>query len=315
MPEIDMAKSLAQFQTEFKAIQQLVGEHNQDIFGNAQLVAQTTGVISEGIKVLGERIQELRDEGRTGADIAAFKDDAEVTKFLGGIDDHLSSLERELTRITRLHQTDFAKTKARFVTLKRDVQAEIAARKKQVSTKLGLGNKSLPDLVKLLTALNTYQDGGAYSPFEVFTPEKMTEHKAIFDKRIKTEISKAKDVRLSEHQKMLQQQALSTRNLKGNLARAKTHMEAVELGVTKAKDALAQRISRDRPEDKLSRGRGPLLEDSPVIFDDEMQPERPERIAGTIRISGKGAQISMAGAIGLAILAAVILMFGRRGRR
>jgi len=240
-----MAKSLAQFQTEFKAIQQLVGEHNQDIFGNAQLVAQTTGVISEGIKVLGERIQELKDEGRTGADIAAFKDDAEVTKFLGGIDDHLSSLERELTRITRLHQTDFAKTKARFVTLKRDVQAEIAARKKQVSTKLGLGNKSLPDLVKLLTALNTYQDGGAYSPFEVFTPEKMTEHKAIFDKRIKTEISKAKDVRLSEHQKMLQQQALSTRNLKGNLARAKTHMEAVELGVTKAKDALAQRKPKE----------------------------------------------------------------------
>jgi hypothetical protein len=235
-----MAKQYEDFKKTFADIQKKTDESNAEISKNVNLVAQTSGVISEGVKEVGLRVQELKDKGMTGATVDDFKDPT-LKKFMAGIEDHMSTLEKELKRIAALHASTMKKTEATFVQLKKDLVAEIAARKKDLSTKLGTGNKSLPDMEKLLVTVNKYADSAEFLKMTVFDPETIAEHRKDLATKLERQLKQTKDVALTAEQQLLDEQALNIRNLTANVARAKTLGETVLKFCDAAEKALTAR--------------------------------------------------------------------------
>ncbi|MDB5820931.1 MAG: hypothetical protein JWQ11_4571 [Rhizobacter sp.] len=235
-----MAKQYEDFKKTFADIEKKTDEANEEIGKNVNFVAQTSGIISEGAKEVGLRVQQLKDGGMKGTTIADFKD-PEIKKYMTAIDEHMSGLEKELKRIAVVHAGLMQKTEAAYVQLKKDLVAEIAARKKDVSTKLGTGNKSLPDMEKLLVTLNKYGNGASFLKMTVFQPEKIAEHRSQLDSQLTKQLKQTKELALSAEQQMLDEQALNIRNLIGNVARAKTLCEAVMKSCTAAEKALVDK--------------------------------------------------------------------------
>ena len=222
-----MAKQYEEFVKSFKQIQPRIDNVAAEIKKNANLVAQTSGIIQEGVKELGLRIQELKDSGQTGTSIKDFEGDPTVKKMLQSIDGFMGSLDKELKRISAVHDGESYKARTAFWDLKKSLAAEIAQRKKAVSTKVGVGNKSLPDMEKLLKEMDKYKDAAPFVNVEVFTPEDIEQHRKELKFKIEDEIKSAKDVKLSAEQKMLDEQALNLRNLVHNVSRAKLLCEAI----------------------------------------------------------------------------------------
>jgi hypothetical protein len=236
-----MAKQYEEYKKTFEQIQKKIKAIAEDIKKNANFVAQTSGIIKEGAKEVGNRIQELKDQGQTGSTIKAFEADPEVKKMLASIDSYMSGLEKELKRIKGVHEGESTKTRALFWATKKELTAEIAKRKKEVSTKLGTGNKSLPDMEKLLKEMDKYPDEMPYAGVDVFTPEDIAQHRKELDRDLADEIKKAKDVKLTAEQKMLDEQALNIRNLTHNVARAKLLCDALLKTCQSAEAALKER--------------------------------------------------------------------------
>lgn len=239
-----MAKEIEKFKAEWVVVKKEVTQGLEDIKANAQLVGQTTGIITEGTKEIGKRVQELKDAGRTGDDIKDFIDDPEVKTMMKGVTDFLLSLEKELKRVDTLHGGAWTKTKEKFWKLHKELDAEIKTRKKKVSTKLGVGNKSLPDMEKLLKEINKFKDK-EFTTFDVFVPEEIAQHRKEVNFKLQDEIRKAKDVRLTEYQAMMMEQGLNTRHLKTNFGKAKKIFEAINQLYQTAEDAQRDRKATD----------------------------------------------------------------------
>jgi hypothetical protein len=133
------------------------------------------------------RIQQLKSEGATGKALKEFASDPEVKKMVASLDGFMASLEKELKRITALHAKDFKSLLPRYKTLSKELQDEIASRKKQVSTKIGTGNKSLADMQKLHAELAKYGDDHELMAVVGFLPEEIAGHR----KQLLAECAKA----------------------------------------------------------------------------------------------------------------------------
>jgi hypothetical protein len=222
-----MAKQYEDFKKEFAAISQEVEKCYSEIDKNERLIGQTSGIIEEGCKELGLRVQKLKDAGDTGKTIKDFEFDSEVKKILASLQNYLGSIQKELARIAAVHAGPITKVKARYNTLKKDLTAEIAARKKQASTKVGIGNKSLPDMVKLLDAVAKYPEGKAFGKVESFVPEAFPDHVSQFQRDVQRAIDQTKAVKLTAFQEEMRLRGLNPRVLVGNVGRAKTLFAAV----------------------------------------------------------------------------------------
>lgn len=231
-----MAEKLDEFKKEFAEIKKLVSAHQEEIDKDQRAIAQTNGIMEEGTKELGLRVQELKSSGMTGTTVDDFKADPQVKQMMASLNSYMSQIEKELTRITGLYNGAFKATKARFVKLSTGLNSEIATRKKAASTKLGTGNKSLPDLEKLLADIKKYD--GTYTTFDAFVPEKAEEHQQTLNRWIKTEIGKTKEKALSELQRMMDTQAFNVRNLKAHFNRAKALHDEIMASAVKVKDAV-----------------------------------------------------------------------------
>lgn len=216
-----MAKDYDKFKSEWAVVKKEITKGLEDIKKNAQHVAQTSGVITEGTKELGRRVQELKDQGRQGDELKDFLDDREVKQMSDSINQFLLSLDSELKRVDTLHKGSWVKTKDKFWKLRKELEAEIKTRKKSLSTKLGTGNKSLPNMEALLKEIDKVKDRD-FTTFDAFTPETIAQHRKETGFKIQDEIRKAKNVRLSEYQKMMMEQGLNTRNIQQSFVKAKS---------------------------------------------------------------------------------------------
>ena len=242
-----MAKDYDKFKAEWAVVKKDIEKALEDIKANAQHVAQTSGVITEGTKELGKRVQELKDQGRQGDDLKDFIQDPEVKQMSDSIDDFLQSLERELKRVEALHKGPWVKTKEKFWALRKELEAEIKTRKKAFSTKLGTGNKSLPNMEALLKEIDKVKDR-EFTTFDAFTPELIAQHRKETGFKIQDEIRKAKDVRLSEYQAMMMEQGLNTRHMKTNFGKAKTIYQTIGKTLEEAEDARRDRKGAELTE-------------------------------------------------------------------
>jgi len=223
-----MAKQYEEFKKTYIDIQKRVAKAQEEINKNANAIAQTSGVMLEGVKEIGLRVQKLKDLGNKGSTIDEFLFDNQVKTMKSSVDAYMKQIKTECDRIGSLHSGSFAATKKLFWETKNQLDAEIKGRKKQVSTKLGVGNKSLPDLLKLQADMNKYKDA-AYAKFEVFEPETAKDHERQLDNRIKETLSKTREMTLSAFQKEMDEQACNIRVLGGNVNRAKRMLSAVQV--------------------------------------------------------------------------------------
>jgi hypothetical protein len=235
-----MAKELENFKKEWASVQKAVADAKTEINKNAGVVAQTTGVIDEGIKQLGLEVQACKDRGMQGTKLDDFLSDKDVKQASDSIDKYLAQLEKELKRIDGLYKGDFKKTKDRFWDLKADLDKEIKSRGKKVSTKLGTGNKSLPDMEKLAAEIKKYTDS-TFSYLDVFVPESIDDHRKTFEKRIAEQVKATKEAKLSAFQQQMREQMMNTRVLKGNVGKAKRLFEEIGQAVDQANTALEQK--------------------------------------------------------------------------
>jgi hypothetical protein len=238
-----MAKELDKFRKEWAAVQKAVSQAKSEIDKNASAVAQTTGVIDEGIKQLGLEVQACKDRGMDGTKLEDFLSDKEVKQAKDSIDKFLAQLEKELKRIDGLHKGDFKKTKARFWDLRTGLDKEIKSRSKKVSTKLGTGNKSLPDMEKLLKEIDKCKDG-AFTYLDVFVPESFDQHRKTFERRIAEQVKATREAKLTAFQKQMREQMMNTRVLTRNVGRSKRLFEEIGQGVLQATTAVEQKDAK-----------------------------------------------------------------------
>ncbi len=252
-----MPKEYEKFKAEWAVVLKDINQGLEDIRKDAQNVAHSTGVMGEGAKEIGMRVQELKDGGMKGDDIKDFMADKEIKTMMDNITEIMTNLDKELKRMEALHDGPWVKSKNAFWDLRTGLAAEIAARKKQVSTKVGLGNKSLPDMVKLLAEIDKVKNN-QFTTWDAFVPENIAQHRKEMGFKIKDEINKAKDVRLTQYQAMMQQQGLNTRVLKGNFAKAKTLYQSILGEAAKAETAAKEKKAAElkaaqQAADKLTK--------------------------------------------------------------
>jgi hypothetical protein len=245
-----MAEKIDDFKKRYTTLTAAIDTCHEEIKKNERAVGQTAGIVQEGTKVVGNRVQELKDKGQSGTTIADFAKDPEVKTMMASLEQHLVAIDKQLKSIVAVHAQAKSKSVVGFWALKTEVEGEIKSRKKAVSTKLGTGNKSLVDMEKLLVDINKYKDSGTFVGVDIFVPETIEQHRKEFNFAIKDEIAKAKDVRLTAEQQMLDEQALNERNLTKNTSAAKSLVEAIGGAVKKAGDALASKNAKALKEEQ-----------------------------------------------------------------
>ena len=98
-----MPKEYEKFKAEWAAVLKEINQGLEDMHNDAQIVAQTTGVLAEGAKEIGARVHELKDGGMQGDEIKDFMGDKEIKVFMQAQTDLLATLEKELKRMETLH--------------------------------------------------------------------------------------------------------------------------------------------------------------------------------------------------------------------
>ena len=236
-----MAKTYEEMKKAYETARKAIEECHAEIKNNERMVGQTAGIIQEGAKEIGLRVQQLKDGGATGTDIAAFQGDAEVKKMLAEVNNFFASLDKELKQIATAHAAAKTKHVKAFWDTKTALEAEIKDRKKAVSTKLGTGNKSLPDMEKMLADMNKFKDSAAFVGVDAFEPETVDSHKREFNFQVKDQIASTKQAKLSAQQQMLDEQALNERNLAKHVGVGKTSVAAAVAAEKSAKEAVAKK--------------------------------------------------------------------------
>ena len=201
-----MPKTLEVFKKEYDAIKKEFDACDEQTDNSGHVRGHHDAMIEQGARVIGDRVRELRQAGKHGATVDDFKTDSEVKQALAEIDLHLKGIDQELARMRALSANSWHKTLTRYTTLEKDLVAEIAARKKQLSTKVGLGNKSLPDMEKLLRDLKN--PTGMYKQFKLMRDYTTTTpafknpdtYRKDRDRYLATELAKSKDKATSEAQ-------------------------------------------------------------------------------------------------------------------
>ncbi len=211
-----MADTYQQFKTEFADVKKHVSGAVQDIKTYENTEGHCTGIIKQAAIAIGERVQVLRDSGMAGTKISDFASDQDVKKSLAICDTQLGMLDRDIKTLTA-KRVEFQKWKKRLTDLQKDLGTEIADRKKQTQTKLKVGNKSLPDMVKLKKDVDDYlvKDAGWMQIEAIITmAPKLKTFETQRDNQIARELAKTKAQTAAAAQGVKDFEALrlSTRN-------------------------------------------------------------------------------------------------------
>jgi len=216
-----MAKQLEQFKKEFQAINNKALEYIRTLTQFETSNNNARAFIAEGAIEIGLRVQKIKNTGFQGKTLKDFMGDPAVKKAVAEIDAMVNRRETELGKMIQLKGKGLELIKS-SQKLGGEMQAEIASRKKQLSTKLGIGNKSLPGMIAELEKLRkALSDKGALYELKDMLDnlDRPGEWKEKRDDAVETELGKTKDAAISSQQRALLKQALDQRHLATMLAR------------------------------------------------------------------------------------------------
>ena len=242
-----MPKTLEALKKEFDAIKKEFDAADADTDNSGHVRGHHDAMVEQGARAIGDRVRELREAGQPGATVEDFKTDKEVATALAEIELHLTSIDKELARVRALSAGPWRKTTARYTALEKELLAEIAARKKEISTKLNLGNKSLPAMETMLHSLK--EPGGMYKQFKLLrdyatnTPafKDPQTYRKNRDRWLKDELAKSKDKAMSQAQSELFERLLVDRNFNKYSVQVRKLHDGVLQAVVDGKAALQTR--------------------------------------------------------------------------
>lgn len=216
-----MAKQLEQFKKEFQVIENKALEYVRTLTQFETSNNNARAFIAEGAIEIGLRVQKIKNTGFQGKTLKDFLGDPVVKKAAAEIDAMVNRRETELAKMLQLKAKGLELIKS-SQKLGGEMQAEINNRKKQLSTKLGIGNKSLPGMIteleKLRNALN--EKGALYELKDMLDNlDQPGEWKEKRDDAIDRELGKTKDAAISSQQRAMLKQALDQRHLTTMFAR------------------------------------------------------------------------------------------------
>ena len=204
-----------------------LGEEQEVVFSYTQYSGQIMGMIREGVKEWGVRVANLKKAGNKGTKPDDFAADPQAKKSMDALRALLAGLKTKITE-AKAHEPETKTRLAAFRKLQKEIADTIADRKGQTSTVLGMGNKSLPDMKKLLASMAEYENSSAFGKIEGW----MIGNYDGLAKETATEIdevlSKTKTEAVSELKDQLAGQALDLRLLYRNMTAAKTLHDQLE---------------------------------------------------------------------------------------
>lgn len=247
-----MAKQLEQFKKEFQVIENKALEYVRTLTQFETSNNNARAFIAEGAIEIGLRVQKIKNTGFQGKTLKDFLGDPAVKKAAAEIDAMVNRRETELAKMLQLKAKGLELIKS-SQKLGGEMQAEINNRKKQLSTKLGIGNKSLPGMIteleKLRNALN--EKGALYELKDMLDNlDQPGEWKEKRDDAIDRELGKTKDAAISSQQRAMLKQALDLRHLTTMLARVTKLKSDFD---TAAKLAAEAKKSNKAPELKKAK--------------------------------------------------------------
>jgi len=292
-----MPKTLDAFKKEFDALKKELEAIDKDTDNSGHVRGHHDAMIEQGARVVGDRVRELREAGHAGATADEFKDDPEVKVALAEMDLHLATIQKELTRVRQASAGPWRKTTARYTQLEKDLVAEIATRKKEISTKLNLGNKSLPAMETMLAELSARD--GLYKQFKLArdyvttTPsfkDPLTYQKSR-DRWLKAELAKSKDKALSQAQAELFERLLVDRNFNKYSVRVRKLYDGVQQAVVDGKAALTNKDAGALKTAQVA-GSQQLKELEDIV---EQYIQARQQVGDMSILTGKGGEKVMAG--------------------
>jgi hypothetical protein len=218
-----MAKTLDEFKKEWLQVKKLLGDADEELKSAKESRGMADGIIEQGCREIGRRVRVLRSEGTPGTTIEDFKGDKEVKLMLKGISEHMAALDRNINNIKSQCAGPFDKVVKRYDALDKGLTAEIAARKKELSSKLKTGNKSLPDMQKLLVEVGTLKQMRKFvGNYEEKMMPKIETYEGHYKDWLTEEINLSKDAGWSRDQAEHYDRLLVDRRLSTNFNTAKT---------------------------------------------------------------------------------------------
>jgi len=125
----------------------------------------------------------------------------------------------------------FDKVVKRYDALEQGLTAEIAGRKKELSTKLKTGNKSLPDMQKLLVEVGTLKTTRKFvGNYEEKMMPKLATYENNYQQWLTREINLSKEAGLTHDQAQHYERLFVDRRLATNLGKAKVHQKYTPVG-------------------------------------------------------------------------------------
>lgn len=143
-----MAKKYEEFKRDIETHSKALEAVDTLFLAYEKSLTSLDGYRSEGIREIAVQVQKLKDIGHTGRTINDFLGDAGVKKCMDAVNQATHRLEADVAKLAPAKKQGLSHIYLLNMLISQ-LKLEIAARQKERTTKLGIGNKSLPEMIKL----------------------------------------------------------------------------------------------------------------------------------------------------------------------
>ena len=240
-----MSKELQKFKKTFSALKTAGDKATSAYASHCTNRAHYSAMLTEAAREVGRAVQDAKNKGIKGSNIAAFASDAGVKSALSVGEDFIKqgkTAETVLKKILSDTNTAMSKLQA----LAKDMEKDIATRKKKSDRKvLKVSSDSLPDIEKLLVQVKAlYTDlrdniTGMESGGHAWSAKALSDD---YDKVLKAEIAKTKEDRNARDEREQDKRGFDMRLVN-------KHQTAFKKGVETIKTELADAESHYKNKD------------------------------------------------------------------
>lgn len=241
-----MAKALAEFKKEFDDIKKIVPPTVTEIESLVNNLKKHNDDLREGVEMLGVQVQHLRHSGVAGTKIEDYMGQPGINASVRELQQRRDEAKQVAQKLNLLRAQKCKPTVARVKTLITGLTAEIAARKKAVSSKaLGL-NQSVKEMEPLLTLVTQYSKTDVnYKFLNAYQGANEPAHyDKVYKEAIQDELDKTRNEVLAVEGDKLFLQLFNDRVANTNLSKAQTALKEL---LRQGQLAQAAQKARDVP--------------------------------------------------------------------
>ncbi|MEO6062182.1 MAG: hypothetical protein ABIQ99_09605 [Thermoflexales bacterium] len=211
-----MAKTHAEFRKTFDDIKKLAGPNVAKMTTTVNNLGKHREYMTEHFPALGVRIQALRKAGRGGDSIDSFMVDKEAHAMFKELLDRRETARKTAKEAELISSSVFGPMVTKIAALEKAVTAEIAERKKKVSSKVLGMNQSVKEMEPLLAEIKLFKQGPdyKYAENERGSGKRVERVGTLFDDLLAEQMTQTSAESLKGERLMLQMQKLNDKVMK-----------------------------------------------------------------------------------------------------